>query len=87
MYQNSLRKAHRKMLRENPTGTAWGTTSLEIQDDGIYGRSPNGEGKVFWSAIGGVNETETHVFIQLKNLTAYVIPRSGVKEEQLTSFL
>ncbi len=64
-----------------------GPAELTIEDQGIHSRSANGEMTQFWAAISSIATTETHCFIYLNAIAAFVIPLNNIKEGNVDDFI
>lgn len=80
------RKYLDKLYREGRASNVLGNHELEITDEGLFARSPLGEGKNYWDKLGPVVETDTHLFIHVTPLAAHIIPKKKISPDTFAEF-
>lgn len=64
----------RRLARAGGLGVP-GRCRLWIDEDGVHDQTPTGSSSVAWSGVVRLDETDTHAFIYVGPVQAYVIPR------------
>lgn len=67
--------------------TVFGWHRLTLLDDELREENEGGSRSVRYEALEGVAETESHVFVFVTTVSAYVIPKNAVSSGALDSFV
>jgi hypothetical protein len=61
-------------------GLVLGNVRMELSDEGISTRRASSSGVTQWSALRGVTRTDTHLFLWVDRLSAYILPLRDLPE-------
>lgn len=86
-FKYNYRQAAIKLYRERGNEGVLGAHRLRIESDGLYEACSSGEGKTYWTAIQGIESTETHTFIYSGSVKAIIIPRQAVTRGEYDQFV
>ncbi|HEY0078381.1 MAG TPA: YcxB family protein [Pyrinomonadaceae bacterium] len=74
-YRRNINRATVKLLGEGRNELLQHAHRMSLDETGLNVRSGIGESRLAWSAVERVEETETHIYIYIGALTAYVVPK------------
>jgi hypothetical protein len=69
------------LLKEGNSSALVGHQILDFSPDGIFSKSPVGEGKINWASIDKVIPSEKCFYLYTSSLNALVVPKSCFRSE------
>lgn len=88
-YKVCLKKT-KKILQEGNNSALLGEHNIEFFDDYFFIKQPGAESKIEWSMINKIEENEKYIFIYVSSLSAAVIPKFKIKnnnKEKIFEFI
>jgi len=77
----------KRMFEEGSTKGQLDQHELEIDSELFIQRTDYNETQYQWRGVAEIVETESHVFIYISAQMAYVIPKQGIIEGEVHSFV
>ena len=82
IYRKTVISRIKKVLKEGNNSSLVGHQSLDFSPDGIFSKSPVGEGKINWSSISKVVQSEKCFYLYTSSLNALVVPKSCFRSDK-----
>ena len=80
--RRSVKRRIQKMLSEGENKTMLGHCRMTLLPEGISTKTEHSEGRIDWSAIIKIAESEKHVYLYTGSINAFVVPRTAFENDE-----
>ncbi len=77
MARRSTAQRVQSMLNEGENRSMLGHCVITLSPEGISTKAVGSEGRIDWSTITKVSQSEKHIFLYIGSINAYVIPKTA----------